>query len=381
LPDIVGLKNEAEGAIPPRERTNREVQMPNRRLNRRHLLKGVSATGAALALAPSARAVAPAPSRITPELIEAAKKEGKVVWYTAVDLPVAERMAKAFEAKYPGVAVRVERSGGERIFQRISQEYGSNIRAVDVVNSSDAAHFIVWKRQRILLPYVPEDVALHYPAEHKDPDGLFASWRIWLCVIGYNTNLVKREEAPKSYADLLDPKWTGKIVKAHPGYSGTIMTATYQITRDLGWEYLEKLSKQRVMQVQSSADPPKKLALGERSIMADGNDYNLVQMKEKGEPVEIVYPAEGTPIIVGPSGIMKDSPNPSAAKLLSNWMFSQDGQQLLVDFGGLKSAHALVTEKAGRRSLKEIKTMKDDPAAVEAQADEIKSRYARLFRV
>jgi iron(III) transport system substrate-binding protein len=355
--------------------------MPNRRLNRRHLLKGVSATGAALALAPSARAVAPAPSRITPELIEAAKKEGKVVWYTAVDLPVAERMAKAFEAKYPGVAVRVERSGGERIFQRISQEYGSNIRAVDVVNSSDAAHFIVWKRQGILLPYVPEDVALHYPAEHKDPDGLFASWRIWLCVIGYNTNLVKREEAPKSYADLLDPKWTGKIVKAHPGYSGTIMTATYQITRDLGWEYLEKLSKQRVMQVQSSADPPKKLALGERSIMADGNDYNLVQMKEKGEPVEIVYPAEGTPIIVGPSGIMKDSPNPSAAKLLSNWMFSQDGQQLLVDFGGLKSAHALVTEKAGRKSLKEIKTMKDDPAAVEAQADEIKSRYARLFRV
>ena len=116
----------------------------------------------------------------------------------------------------------------------------------------------------MLAPYVPEDVALHYPAEHKDADGLFATWRISLCVIGYNTKLVKPEEAPKSFADLLDPKWSGKIVKAHPGYSGTIMTATFQTARDLGWQYFEKLAAQKVMQVQSAADPPKKLALGER---------------------------------------------------------------------------------------------------------------------
>ncbi len=355
--------------------------MAHSRLTRRRLLQAMAATGAASTVGGAASAAAPAPSKITPELVEAAKKEGKAVWYTAVDLPVAERMAKAFEAKYPGIAVRVERSGGERIFQRIGQEYSSKIHAVDVVNSSDAAHFIVWKRDGILLPYVPEDVAAHYPAEHKDPDGQFASWRIWLCVIGYNTKLVKPEEAPKSYADLLDPKWSGKIVKAHPGYSGTIMTATYQISRDLGWDYLEKLSRQKVMQVQSSADPPKKLALGERAIMADGNDYNLIQMKEKGEPVEIVYPTEGTPIIVGPSGVMKDAPNPNAAKLLMSWMFSQEAQQLMVDFGGLKSAHALVKEKAGRKPLAEIKTMKDDPVAVEAQAEDIKARYARYFKV
>src|SRR5258705_5102352 len=200
----------------------------------------------ALLPAGSATAAAPAASKVTPELIEAARKEGKVSWYTAVDLPVAERIAKAFEAKYPGIAMRVERSGGERIFQRIGQEYASNIHAVDVVNSSDAAHFIVWKRDGILAPYVPEDVAIHYPSGHRDPDGMFASWRVWLCVIGYNTKLVSAAEAPKSYADLLDPKWSGKIVKAHPGYSGTIMTATYQISRDLCWEYLEKLSKQKI---------------------------------------------------------------------------------------------------------------------------------------
>ena len=69
---------------------------------------------------------------------------------------------------------------------------------------------------------------------------MFASFRVGLSVIAYNTNLVKAEDAPKSFADLLDPKWTGKIVKAHPGYSGTIMTATYQMSRDLGWELLRE---------------------------------------------------------------------------------------------------------------------------------------------
>jgi iron(III) transport system substrate-binding protein len=347
-------------------------------LTRRALVGG--AVLAATAFPRAAQATVP-PATVTAELIEAARKEGKVVWYTAVDLPVAERIAKAFEAKYPGIAVRVERSGGERIFQRIGQEYASNIRAVDVVNSSDGAHFIVWKRDGILTPYVPEDVARNYPTEQKDPDGLFASWRVWLCVIGYNTKLVKAEEAPKSFADLLDPKWAGKMVKAHPGYSGTIMTATYQMARDIGWSYFEKLSQQKVMQVQSSADPPKKLALGERAVMADGNEYNLIQLKEKGEPVEIVYPSEGTPLIIGPSGVMKDAPNPNAARLLQSYMFSLECQQLMVDWGGLRSFHSQVKDKPGRKLLKDIKLMKDDPAAVEKQADQIKARYTQYFKV
>src|SRR5882724_2011267 len=279
--------------------------------SRRDVLKGSTAIAASGAFA-SVTSAAPPASAVTPELIAAAKKEGRVVYYTSIDLPVAERLAKAFEAKYPGIAVRVERTGAERVFQRIGQEYASRIYSVDVVNSSDAAHFIVWKREGLLEPYVPEDVAKYYPAEHKDPDGMFASFRVWLSVIAYNSSLVKAEDAPKSFADLLDPKWVGKIVKAHPGYSGTIMTATYQMQRDLGWPYFEKLAKQRIMQVQSSADPPKKLALGERAVMADGNEYNIFVMKEQGQPVEIVYALEGSPLVVGPNGIFKAAPNPNA---------------------------------------------------------------------
>jgi iron(III) transport system substrate-binding protein len=318
---------------------------------------------------------------LSPQLVEAARKEGKVIWYTSVDLQVAATISKAFEAKFPGIAVRVERTGAERVFQRIGQERASNIFACDVAQSSDAAHYIVWKREGALTPYVPEDVAKHFPDQHKDADGLFASWRLFLCGIAYNNKLVKVEDAPKSFADLLDPKWAGKMVKAHPAYSGTIMNATFQIARDLGWEYFEKLAKQRIMQVQSASDPPKKLALGERAIMADGIEYGVFQLKETGKPVEVIYAAEGSPLIVGPNGVLKSAPNPNAARLLQSYMFSAEGQRVMIDAAGMHSVHPLTKEKPGRKSLSQIKLMKDDAAAVERESEDIKKRYSQIFKV
>src|SRR5665213_1414708 len=181
--------------------------MKNPSLSRRTVLKGSGVLLAGVAFSTRVMAAAPPSEAVTPALIDAAKKEGKVSYYTSTDLPVAEKLAKAFETKYPDIAVRVERTGAERVFQRIGQEYSSNIHAVDVVNSSDAAHFIKWKRDGILAPFVTEDVAKFYPPEHRDPDGQFASFRLWLSIIAYNANLVKAEDPRKRCADLLHPKW------------------------------------------------------------------------------------------------------------------------------------------------------------------------------
>ena len=359
--------------------------MKERILSRRDVLqtslKGATALASGAVFASPARAAAPPPEAITPQLIETAKKEGKVVLYSSMDLPVGEKLGRAFEAQYPGVAVQIERSGSERLFQRVAQEFASNIHAADIINSSDASHFIPWKQNGWLAPFVSEDIARYFPDQHRDPDGMFATTRIWLSSIAYNTNMVKPEDAPKSFADLLDPKWAGKMVKGHPAYSGTIMTATFETLRELGWDYYEKLSKQRVMQVQSSTDPPKKLSLGERAIMADGNEYNVVLLKEAGQPVEPVYPAEGTPTISGPTAIFATAPHPNAARLFQAWLHTRETQQFFTDFTAQYSAHPQVTPKPGRRKIGDIKLMREDPAAVEKMTDEIKTRYARLFRV
>jgi iron(III) transport system substrate-binding protein len=348
--------------------------------SRRDVLKASTLMAAGTFAAPL-RAQAPQPSAITPALIEAAKKEGKLAFYTAMDLAFAERLGKTFEARFPGIAVRVERSGAERVFQRIDQEYQSNIHAVDVVNTADQAHCIIWKRKGWLAPYLPQDVAQHFGKDYYDPDGLHVTTRVLVSPMGYNTKLVKKEDAPKSFADLLDPKWAGKMVKGHPAYSGTIMNATFQIARDLGWGYFEKLAKQRVMQVQSATDTPKKIELGERAIMVDGAGYLVIQAKEKGEPVEIVYPTEGTPLATSPSALFRAAPNPNAARLFYNWLHSREAQQILVDFARQYSPHGQTVEKPGVRKLADIKLMKEDPAGVEKMAEEVKTRYAKIFGV
>ena len=322
----------------------------------------------------------PAPSKITPELIEAAKKEGKVVWYSAVDLKVAQGVAKSFEKAYPGITVQVERTGSERLFQRVSQEIASNIHAVDVLDGSDQAMFVTWKKQGILAAYIPEEL-LKWPAEQRDPDGLYASVRFTLMPIAYNTNLVKPEDAPKSFAELLEPKWTGKMVKAHPSYSGGIVTSTFQTMRALGWDYFKKLGQQKVLQVQSATEQPKKLALGERAISADGLEYVHTLLKEKGAPIAIVYPREGTPFIPGCDGIAKDAPHMNAAKLFMSFLVSRETQQYLVDEAGLRSFHPDVKLKAGRTPLSQIKLFKSDPEGQEAATAEIKKKYAEYFGI
>ena len=314
----------------------------------------------------------------TPAIVAAAEKEGKVVWYTAVDVKVAEAVAKVFRADYPKIDLDVERSGSERVFQRITQEFGSNIHNVDVVNSSDASHFLLWKQQNLLARHVPPDVQ-RFAAQYKDPDGYYAVWRASLSVMGYNTNLVKADEAPKGYVDLLDPKWKGKLTKAHPSYSGTSLTGTYAITKALGWDYLEKLSKQDVQQLQSTTATPKSIASGERAVMVDGNEYNMFIEIQAKSPVAIIYAKEGTPFVTSPTAIFASAPHPNAARVLQNFLYTAKVQQLLVDQGGLRSVHPDVKEPANRTPLKDIKLLPDDPAAMLPHVAEIKKRYTEIF--
>jgi iron(III) transport system substrate-binding protein len=340
---------------------------------------GAMLFASALSVAGTASAEAPAPYQITPELEAAAKAEGSVIFYTATDVAVAEKLAELFKTKYPEIAVQVERAGSERVFQRIGQEYGTGIHNADVIETSDAVHFEYFKRQGWLAAMVPQEVADKWPADERDPDGFFAAYRAHLSVMAYRTDLMSDADAPKTWTDLLDPKYKGKMVKAHPGYSGTIMTSTFVLSQLLGWDYFEKLGTQEIMQVQSSTEPPKKLAQGERALEVDGNEYNLHRLIDEGKPIKIIYPAEGTPLAVGNAAVLAQAPHPNAAKLFYAFLFSLEAQQLNSDFGGLRSFHPDVKEKANKTPLSQIKLLHSDPAKLEPEIPTIKANYEKFF--
>ncbi len=264
------------------------------------------------------------------------------------------------------------------MLQRINQEYQSNIFNVDVVNSSDASHFLFWKQQGWLAKHVPPDVA-RFAAQYKDADGYFATWRASLSCMAYNTNIVKEADAPKGYKDLLDPKWKGKLTKAHPGYSGTALTGTYALVKVLGWGYFEQLARQGVQQLQSTTATPKSIASGERAVMVDGNEYNIFIEMQAKSPVKPVYAAEGTPFVTSPTAVFAKAPHPNAARVFQNFLYTPRIQQLIVDMGGQRPLTPDGKEPPGRTPLKDIKLLPDDPKAMLPQVAEIKKKYTAIF--
>ncbi len=310
--------------------------------------------------------------------VEAARKEGKVVWYTSLALPSAEKVAKLFEAAYPGIKVEVHRTGSQRILQRVMQELQAGIKNVDVVHTSDAGHFVLLKEKKLLARYTPAGVDA-FPAGFKDRDGYYYGLRATVNVIAYNTKLVQAAEAPRTWKDLLDPRWKGRLVTAHPGYSGVIATHVLALVHLHGWDYFKQLAQNRVMLVQSAVDPAGVVASGERPVAVNGGDYTFYQTKKKGNPVEIVYPKEGVPLVVSPTAITSFAPHPNAARLFTDFGFSREVQQVLADSEGLYTGHPAVTYPADKPRLSDLKLLTVTPEELEQRNEEIRNRFVEFF--
>ena len=349
-------------------------------LTRRAAL-GLLGTAVPLLGLPARPRAATAATPLTDAVIAAARKEGTVVFHTSIEVSVCEQIIAGFNKRYPDIKVQLERTGAERILQRINQEYSSGIHAADVVESSDTGMFLDWKKKGWLATIVPPEVIEFWPEAERDPDGKFASMRASLSVIAYNTKQVKPEDAPKGYADLLHPRWRMRMVKAHPSYSGSILTSTFLTARAMGWDYMEKLGKQRVMQVQSATEPPKKVGQGERSVEVDGSEYVVLNMQDAGIPIAPVYSVEGTPVFTGPACLMEKAAHPNAGRVFYDYLFSLDCQQRMADPGNLRSFHKGVKVKAGHTPLSDIKLLSATPEDLVAHAEDTKRKYLAAFGV
>jgi iron(III) transport system substrate-binding protein len=258
------------------------------------------------------------------------------------------------------------------------QELQANIKNADVVHTSDAGHFVLLKDKKLLMKYTPAG-ADRLPTGFRDKDGFHYGLRATVSVIAYNPNIVSAAEAPKTWKDLLDPKWRGKLVTAHPGYSGVIATHVLALVNLHGWDYFKKLAENKPMIVQSAVDPPGVVASGERPVAANTADYNAYATKKKGNPIEIVIPQEGVPLIVSPTAITAFAPHPNAAKLFTDFSFSREVQQVLADSEGLYTGHPEVTYPADKPKLSELKLLQVDPGELEKRNEEIKKRFVEFF--
>ena len=317
------------------------------------------------------------------QLIEAAKAEGSIVWYTSVELTVAQILAQAFTAKY-GVQAEVNRNGSERIFSQFMREMETGVNGADVVHTSDASNFLEMKEKGYLAPYRVSAVD-RLIRENRDrlldTDDQWFALRLTVSNVVYNTNLVREDELPRSWKDLTEPRFRGKLVVAHPSYSGVALTYIQALQAQYGWGYFTAIAEGDPLVVQSVVDVTAKVVSGERPIGAGGNDYTSYTQMKAGQPIATLAMSEGVPFIVSPQGIPVAAPHPNAAKLFLEYSMSKEGQEVLVNQGGVYPVRDDVAIQPDRTPLTSLKLLLTDPAETNRARADIQRQFTDIFGV
>jgi iron(III) transport system substrate-binding protein len=309
--------------------------------------------------------------------VAAAKKEGKVVWYTSTPIATANKIVKAFEAE-TGVKVELFRSGGSQVLRRFMQEQEAGHLAADVLTTSDPAATAALARKGIFIAFKPSNFD-KVPAEAKDATGAYVAQRLNLITIFVRKDKIADAAAPKTWSDLLDPKYKGQMVTTDPSYTALGLITVATLAKKFGWGFYEKLRAADTMVVQGNQQVAEMLKNGERLVAAGALDSYAADERKAGHPVGTVYPSEGALIIASPTSVVKGGPNPNAAKLLAEFMLSDTAQKFFPEDGGY-AARVDVAAPADSPKLADVKALAVDYDAVEKEAARVKRRFNEIFQ-
>ena len=263
------------------------------------------------------------------QLIEGARKEGKLVFYTSVETEFARSLTTAFEAKYPFIKTDIFRSTHEKILSRMNVERKTGTYTADTVSVGEFETYHIQKRG-FITPY-RSPFAAAYPEGFKDPNGYWTDLYDNLIVTAYNTKRVKRDELPTRYEDLLHPRWKGRMV-LDQNEDRWFSNMLYLMGEKKGTEFMQTLAKQEVAIRSGRSLATQLLGAGEYDLQIVAYWYRPQLMKRQGAPVDWIA-FEPAIIATHPISIVDKAPHLNAAKLFIDFTLSDEGQKIFVQRG------------------------------------------------
>jgi iron(III) transport system substrate-binding protein len=339
--------------------------------------------GAALGgLAGASRAAAqdmPAHER---ELYEAAKREGEITWYSGqYNAETSEAVGRAFGERYPGVRCNVVRSTSQVAFQRLSQDARAGVAQCDVFSSTNSGHLTLLKRERRLMQFRPRNAdGMLEQIRVADPDNYFQTSFLGLFLMAHNTQKLSEADAPKSWTDILDPKWRDQLAVGHPGFSGAIGVWAVQMRKMYGWDYFKRLERNRPQIGRSSQDPVTLLNAGERTVGVCVPSGTTLLSMSRGNPLKLIYPTEGVLATISPSAIIANAPHPNAAKLFMEYQASPQMSQVIRGMFN-EPLRADVPPPEGSRPLDQITLLAPSLEEQEKGVPEVRELWRDTFGV
>lgn len=306
------------------------------------------------------------------DLVEGAKREGEVVLYASMNLGEANTMISKFEERHPFLKVKLNRTGSEKLLTKVLTEARAKKTFADVIQTVEFSMHI-FNRKGILGRYIPPANSL-YPKEFKE-EGYWATVYYHPYVLAYNTRLVSPAMLPRTYEDLLDPKWKGKMMME--GTKADWFAGMLQIMgRENGLKYMRALSKQEPTQRVGHELLAQLVAAGEGLLDINIPSSSVDRLKERGAPIDWTALGPVPAVMVG-IGVSSQAPHSHAAKLYVDFVLSREGQKLIQGFGRLSARSDLAAEQPG--ALKQVKMVPVDPALAEKMDDYAKQLRAIFF--
>ncbi|MGE0310049.1 MAG: ABC transporter substrate-binding protein [Lautropia sp.] len=330
-------------------------------------------------------AVAPVRAQMAPweaKLYEAAKQEKEFTVYTAhYNTEEAANLCAAFEKKYAGVKCNFVRTTAQVAYQRLQQDMKSRVPVASVFSSTDVSHYPPLRKAGALLKYKPNNASKVVDSlkEYSDPDGYYTVTAAALMLITYNTSLVSEKDAPKNWPDLLDPKWKNKVSIGHPAFSGYVGTWVVLMRKLYGWDYFEKLEKNAPQIGRSVNDTVTMLNAKERWVAA-GPEATTLLSRDKGNPLAVVYPTDGSLLMVSPSAVLANAPSPNAGKLFIEFLLDREAAETQVKSHSLSVIKGIKPGE-GQKPLEEVKVVRPTEAEITKGIPEVKEAFRDTFGV
>ncbi|WP_052409743.1 ABC transporter substrate-binding protein [Paraburkholderia oxyphila] len=318
----------------------------------------------------------------TRALYDAAKKEGEFTWYTShSDDTTAQAVAHGFESAWPGIRANVVRTTAQVAFQRVAEELKAGAVQVDVLSSTDIGHYVYLKEHKALAQYTPEnDGKVLGLYQHYDPEGYYFVTSAGLIGMVHNPSRLKSADAPRNWTDLTAPKWKDGIALGHPGFSGYVGTWAVMMRKLYGWQYFDGLAKNNPQIGRSINDAITMINVGERLIAGTALLATAAESRQKGNPLAMIYPIDGTVLILAPSGILKDSRHPNAARLFMEYLLSVEASKIWVEHF-FESIRPEVPAAPGVKSASELKVIRPDSDEIVKGIPEVIEQWRNTFGV
>lgn len=301
--------------------------------------------------------------------------------YTSMFPETIDLYKNALKERHPDIAVEWYQNGSENIAAKIAtEEMAGNVQA-DLLLTADIFWFKKMAAEGFFLPY-SSPTAYDIPDEYEDRENRFTTPRVSVMLIGYNKKYVSDAEAPKSWADLADPKWKGKITSGSPLESGTNYSLMVNLAYKYGYDFLKKLRANDLMSAGGNSAVMQRVVTGERPVGMILIENVLLEGR-RNPNIGFVYPADGAIVIPGPMGITKASKNPDAAKKIYDFFLSHEAQK--ISLGGM--IHPVDPEAgppAGAKPLAELRANAFETSDkfyefAENEHEEFKAKYSDIM--